>query len=516
MANTITKLSTDPNKAVYRHAETGFTVHEVWSVADVINANGALALDMVSGSWAWVAGEDLFLEVYKKGGNTLHTLARNMLSQIWRLCYTRVCYGHMWLGPAANNDEYGWTRMTGKLPTARTVGNDLRIFAVYTNLQAGRGLSTDLLNDSIMGSNDGSTGTYGTYGTILGDMPNHIGRNLYSLSNMTDSMPSSYVDGKLSYGKSATVIGRAVVALPLRSWDDFLTRWRAALPNIDKSEVQERADEAILKFRTVFKDVVFAVPSLRIPLVLTSDGKAYIDSNPTRSIMKQSADTYAGVGRWHVYNPIVSPTVVDETGFWVTNPHCAAPGITHTLIPVLHEGMNYSSLSPGPVPSSWTVGSSFVQPMAEVNALGGVDLFKIAGGFYPRVAATKKNKTDAELVKLAMRGVHDDQPTPVQNGGETDVQFADRMTTYEGSAGYSSLNANYGHWHLCGQVVLLVSTMLDAAMQRKTLHGKDLFTCASGNLCRLMRVQNHAHIYGALTADVSTDPALYLGHQYAS
>lgn len=515
MSNTITKLSTDPMKAVYKHEETGFTIHEVWSITDVIEANGAIAMDMASGSWAWVAGEDLFLEVYKKGGNTLQTLARNMLNQVWQLCWSRISYGHMWLGTAANADEYGWTRMTGKLPTARTTGNDLRLFAVYTNLQAGRGMSTDLLNDSIMGTDNGSTGTYGTYGYIMGDMPNHIGRNEYSLANTTDNMPSSFASNNKSYGKSATVIGRAIVAVPLRSWDDFLTRWRSALPNIDKPEVQERADEAISRFIAVFKDVVFSVPSLRVPLVLTNDGKAYIDGNPTRSIVKQSADTFAGVGRWHAYNPIVSPTIVDETGYWVTNPHCAAPGVTHSMLPHLHEGMNYSSMSPGPVPNM-TTASSFVLPMSEVNTLGGVDLFKIAGGFYPRVAATKINKTDAELVSLAMRGVHDDQPLPAQTGGETNEQFASRMAAFEGGSGYSSLNANYGHWHLSGQVVLLVSTMLDAAVQRKTLRGKDLFTCASGNLCRLMRVQNHAHIYGALMADVSSDPALYLGHQYAA
>lgn len=511
--NTITNISNKEGVGVYRHVETGFTIHDIWSVNEAISANGVIAMDMESGSWSWVAGEDLFVEIYKRGGNTLGNLARNLLSQIWTLCFTRICYGTYWRGPTIEEDRLGHMFMTGKLPTSRTVGGDVRLFGVHTNLQAGRGLSTDLIDSTIRSMNEGGTGTYGTYGQIKGDFPNHEGRTVGLHSLYKSLMYGGPTYTNTSYGKSENVIGRAIIALPLKSWSEFLTRWKASLPNASENEVQERADAAIAKFSSVFQNKLFMVPSVRIPVVLTRDGRAYIDNNPTRSII--ASGTVAGevVGRRQAYNPLVSPTIVDESGLWVTNPCCAAPGEAHSLLKILHTGMDRNVQSPGAaIPSNEF--SNMTLPMNMINKIGGVDLFKIAGGFYPRVDAVSAAKSESELIAMVFRANHDDQSLPVQNGGETIEAYNARMETFNSASSYSHLSTNYGHWHLAGQVVLLVTTILDACLQGKSIHGKDLFTCGSGNLCRHMRVQNHALIEPALVADIESDLDTYLTHQY--
>lgn len=510
--NTITALPNAGSYGIYRHEETGFIIHDVWSVADLVSANGAIAMDMNSGSWSWVAGEDLFTEVYKRGGTTLNNVARNLLSQVWELCYTRLCFGVQWKGTTANDDLTGSFRMTGKLPKVRSVGADVRLFAVHTNLQAGRGMSSDLLAGTIVGADDGSTNTYGTLGYIMSDVPMMQGRNVYYYQNTLKDqhvISPPVASQRIGYGKSANVIGRAVVALPLHSWNAFLTSWRAAVPNINEAEMAERADAAIAGFSSVFKDSVFSVPSIRVPIILTSDGGAYIDTNSTRSITRHAAGTY---GFEQMYNPLLSPTIVDENGLWVTNPHCPAPGVAHNLFPVLHEGAN-CSLNSAPVLSGVSA-TAFTAGMSKLNQVDGVDLFKIAGGFYPRVDTVKSNRSASQLINTLYSGAHGDQSMPTQGGSELAGDYNTRMSELKESSDYGGLAINYGNWHLCGQVTLTVTTILDALVVGKTLRGSAMFACSSGNLCRLMRVADHVNIRGALTQDVSANPALHLLHQF--
>lgn len=508
MTYTLTNISNAAGVGVYRHAETGFTVHDVWSVADLLKANGALAIDMSSGSWSWVAGEDLFVEIYKKGGNTLATVARSLLKQVWQLCYSRICFGTMWKG-----DTTGWVKMTGNVPASRAVGNDIRLFGVHTNLQAGRGMSTDLLSSTIIGPDVGSTGTYGTLGYMKSDVMSHEGTNDYYFQNTLKDQHvfSSGIEAPFSYNKSDKVIGRGVIAIPLRSWDEFLAKWRSAVPNINEGEVASKADAAISSFNAVFRDAVFTVPSVRVPVILTSDGAAYVDDNSTRSITR-GADGY-NIGMYQTYNPLLSPTIVEENGLWVTNPHCPAPGHVHTMPGFLHEGINCNLFSPASYNASATP-SPFSVPMVKINRIGGVDLFKIAGGFYPRVDSTKYDHTVAALVGRSFRGNHADQNVPTQLGAETAVEYSARIASITDSSSYGALALNYGHWHLCGQVALTVTTILDASLLGKTVSGAAMFLSSSGNLCRLMRVQNLAQISGSLALDVSSDPGNYLAHQY--
>lgn len=77
--NIPTGLSPNANGS-YTHLATGFVVHDVWSIKDLLDANGAFAYSVVTGEWRWVAGTDLTAFIKAFGSATLGSLAAAMLA----------------------------------------------------------------------------------------------------------------------------------------------------------------------------------------------------------------------------------------------------------------------------------------------------------------------------------------------------------------------------------------------------------------------------------------------------
>lgn len=496
MSNTFTKL-TDNTKGVYRHAETGFTVHEVYSVGDVIKANGALACDMTTGDWCWVAGEDLFVEVYRRMGNSLSKLAQLLLGTVYGIKHARFSIGTWYNG--VGTWDVGCMSMPGMTRATRTYGSDIRLFGIATNAQAGRGCSVGLIDDLIGNDHPDAAGC-----TVSADL-----RGMAKTPSSPSSIPG-LGGSAIAYGKSANIIGRAVIAIPLKSWTSFLSNWRNNLPNIDKGEVQERADAAIAKFETAFVNALYSVPSVRVPIVLTSDGCAYLDSNPTRSHNKPTNGSY---GLYQYWDALYAPTLPEPGGWWTTNPLCAAPGVTHKHLGECVSGLNGNFYNTSGIDSN-KVYANHVTAYSKLTDVDGIDLFKILGGLYPRVDEVRASSTSAALITKCFSGNHSDLPPPTQGGAETSVDYETRLQSMSNDA-YSFLTGNFGHWNLAGQVAVLASTLLDASLVGRPINGVAALTLVSGTLCSLLRVGKGTTFTLWSGADITATPETYLRHQYA-
>lgn len=499
MSNTFTKLTQD-TRGVYKHHETGFTVCEVSSVKHVIECNGALACDIENGEWTWVAGEDLYVEVYRRNGNSLRGLAQGLLSRTFGAFHGRLGLG-FWLSNVGSSNV-GSILLPGLNRTSRSYGSDIRLFGIMTNAQAGRGCSVGMIDDLVPNSPGGLAAGC----TIRSKIPGHIGSDPAAVSSSIPGMGGSPID----YGKSATVVGRVVIAIPLRSWDAFLQKWRDNVPNIDKSEVAEKADAAALKFRDAFMDNLYSVPSVRVPMILMSDGSAYLDGNPTRS---HCAAGGAGFGIGQYWNVLHSPTLPDNDGWWVTNPLCPAVGVSHRQLGESYSGLNGSFFNTAGVESN-KVALSRVISLSKINAVDGVPLFKVLGGLYPRTDEVIASQTTQSLITKCFSGNHSDQNPPTQGGTETIGDYETRLQALS-TGDYNGLTANFGHWNLAGQVAVLASTLLDAAMLNKSVYGYDALTLTSGCLCSSLRVGGGTTVTAWKSADLIAQPEVYLRHQYS-
>lgn len=503
MANTIVKMDSTSALGVYRHVETGFVVHDVNSVADVINANGCLACDMTNGTWAWIAGEDLFVEVYRRGATSLRTLATGLLGSKLSLVAGRLTLGVWFASAKVGGMNSGGIAMPGLNRFATACGTDLRIFGIVTNAQAGRGLSTGLLDDVIAN----------VPGALLAGCTDSCDISGFENAGMSDpvkvSPPGLSGITSIAYQKHASIIGRAVIAIPVSTWDAFLANWKVALPHVDKEEVASKADAAIQKFGSAFQSNLFSVPSVRVPVVLTSDGKAYMDNNLPRSFNTQG--TIYGI--WSYWNGLLAPTLPDPSGWWLTNPHCPAVGVAHQMSSEVVAGLGSNFFNASGVDSP-KAAVPFTASYAQVTDIDSVELMKILGGLYPRTDAVPSSTTGAFLINRCFSGNHSDQPLPTQGGAETQVDYTARMTTAQ-KAPYSVFTANYGHWNLAGQPAVWASTLLDASLQGKSINGLAALTLVSGNLCSLLRVPGGACRGTWNGADLVANPAPFLRHQYA-
>lgn len=498
--NTITKISTD-GKGIYRHAQTGFTIHDVNSVSEIIDMNGVIAMDMTNGTWAWMAGEDLFVEVYKRGANSLRLLAQKLLGVKYKAVY-RFGVGVWCSGSKVGGNNTGGMFMHGLNRSNRTYGADIRIFGIVTNAQAGRGCSPEHLESTVQNQPSNIMGCV---------MSCRVPGFELTVSQATKDGHGSINGADIAFAPNANVIGRVIVAIPLQSWELFLTKWAEAMPNGDKSEVQDVIASAIAKFTTAFKSNLFTVPSVRIPLVLTSDGKAYVDANPSWSYAKTSSE-YA-IMRFTCLPHV--PTMIDSDGWWVTNPFCGAPGVQHGLLIDSVNGLGGNFYNTPHTFSGGQVVAQYTVPYTQLSAIDGVALFKVLGGLYPRVDSTLSTHTSAMLIGRAFNQNHADQPPPAQLGNETGAAYNDRLTIVRDTAPVTPETDSWGHWNMAGQPAILASVLLDAAVNGKKFDGLSAFTNASGNVCSLLRGPSRVLSAEWEGADVLTNPEPYLRHQYA-
>lgn len=148
--NIPTGLSPNANGS-YTHLATGFVVHDVWSIKDLLDANGAFAYSVVTGEWRWVAGTDLTAFIKAFGSATLGSLAAAMLAP-------QVMTIHGWTAGAVRGvggssqgmicpGAISWPGLT------EPAQGDIRLFGLVNNLQAGHGCSARQMRVSDFGRN---------------------------------------------------------------------------------------------------------------------------------------------------------------------------------------------------------------------------------------------------------------------------------------------------------------------------------------------------------------------------
>lgn len=194
---------TQIKSGVYRHSATGFVVHEVYHLADVLEANGVL---VESGtSWMWLAGRDLRdLVAYYQPGN-LASLAAII---------ARPKFANKRIGlPGAIIDirptffmSNSWSSVTSQ-PT--------RLFALVNNLDAGCGCSSVLSNGQQYAWSMGATAYFG----------GEPGTGFYG--NYGEPRPDA--------------VGTGLVPVPTGyTWASLFDTFAQAMPESGKSEVQQK------------------------------------------------------------------------------------------------------------------------------------------------------------------------------------------------------------------------------------------------------------------------------------
>lgn len=499
MINTLTPIGL-LGKGVYRHAGTGFTLHDISDVADAIDCNGFFACDMVKNTWAWILGEDLFVEVYKRGATSLSTLASNLLGKKMAYAVDQLNVGYT--AGYANEANARQLYMPGMFRETFTMGADIRVFGIITNAQAGRGMSTNLHDCNVKNTAPNSAGGYA---------PSDVDARAVDAVLQPYHTAQGLGASTVYFGVPA--LGRVVVTIPLLSWDKFLSEWKSALPNIDRSEVQELADGTIAKFRALFATEMFHTPSVRVPITLRADGTAWIDTNPTPSYCHAPNGTGSTKGTQRMWNIGYCPTIIDENGWWLTNP-LAPTGETHSVVNMSIRGIDSDFLNPGGVIEA-PAAATHLYSQSQITGIDTVDLFKILGGAYPRVDTVKHTFTTAALIQRCFKHRHADSPLPAQGGAQSDADYAAACASTQARSNYGMAHANWGHWNLAGQPAVVATTLLDLSMQDKTLPGQYAISHFSGNMCRTLRLTAGSAVYNQWTTlDLLTSPELYIRSQY--
>lgn len=228
----VTKLK----PGIYRHVATGFIVHDVFSVDQVIAANGVLF--ETSTSWVWLAGRDLRDLLARYQPQTLVDLL---------VCAQRAAYQTSMLvrTPHAYNKP--------RLCLRGAIGDVLtaKVFALVTNLDCGYGSNAvDALASRTLQS-----GAYAFTG-------NSTGNGYYGTSSKT---------------LLAGAVGVGCIRVPLGyNWSKFADNYFAAQPNNEESEVKARYVGAKARFEKWLQKQglsLNAPVAFGIPIILMSDGR---------------------------------------------------------------------------------------------------------------------------------------------------------------------------------------------------------------------------------------------------
>lgn len=231
----VTKVS----EGIYRHGGTGFIVHEVYHLADVIEANGVLV--DAGAHWMWLAGRDLRDVLAYFQPTTLGGLSG---------CLRLPKFTGKRFGPPGNVVEYrpivylanGWGDVSGQAP---------RLFALINNLDAGAGCSKVLDNGNSYTAEGGGAAYFG----------GEPGNGFYGI-----------------WGQPRNdAAGMGLVAVPTGyTWASLFDAFGASLPESGRSEVREKlAEGRVLYARWLnargqqLADKIYH----RMPLALMKDGR---------------------------------------------------------------------------------------------------------------------------------------------------------------------------------------------------------------------------------------------------
>lgn len=447
------------SKGIYRHTATGFTLHEVYSIDDVAECNGCIAC--TEDVWVWVAGRDLAIEIKRFGGGmSLEGLARSLMAN-----YNFNCSG-MEFSQGQNTDWGGSNSLCVSLPgiykAAKTVSS-LRLFGIVTNAAAGRGASSNLIG--------ATTGLYGSgYVQYRGAWAWKASRT--SMNENLRRSPVSFraVDATLC----STFVGRAIIAIPFKSWAEFKKQWKNALPNIDEGEVLERANHAVSQLSDdVLKMAFGEVPTIFVPVALYSDGTAAIERSSRPRMYNRSDYPRNNNVQYSIY---LCPSLPEsETGWWMTNPLGLGKGekqvkIGATPNDALITGVSYEPASPEEL-----VG--FTAPTWPCKSVGGVELFKILGGLYPRVDSEGVDVEMTAIINEAFKHAGCEESLPTKGANETDDEYNTRISVLAAETAYDVITTLPCTWQFAGQPAVLTNWLLNSFLDGS--NGRMTNACAA-------------------------------------
>lgn len=210
---------------LYRHTQTGFIVHEVWNLDQLLKCNGAL-FEKSSNAvfWAWYAGRDLNDLIISSGASDINGLLDHAMgvSFMGRTLRDESAVGLNQVIPAAfickDSQGYAWNRPD-------------RVFGLVTGLDAGFGTALEL-------------SVYSTTSILGKSTGNSYGTDFYFRRKMT-----SPVDGD--------IVGGGLVAVASKyTWRDLMNQFYAAQEHANKAEVAEKITKAKIRVEAYLKDVM--------------------------------------------------------------------------------------------------------------------------------------------------------------------------------------------------------------------------------------------------------------------
>lgn len=247
---------------VYRHSGTGFIVHEVRSIAELLKANGML-YEQSNGQWEWMAGADLKSAIAVSGATTLQEL---LLYVCWDV--TNVGYGWTHLGPGVDGIRAGSFYKKRLAANTRHDPTGAKIFALITDFRSGRGVSDNL----------GST-----------SYPNLFSGDVFKTK--TSDVITPFASGYNTVATQAYSNGVGVIGVPIqKSWSQLLDEIFHTYPNIDRSEVASRAATAKTLVLQWIAKYAPPRPELLVPGALKVEGGFHVIA-PRRDVIISSAAT---------------------------------------------------------------------------------------------------------------------------------------------------------------------------------------------------------------------------------
>lgn len=463
-------MFTKKSEGVFVHDDTGFMIHEAYSVDDLVDANGAFAVDFAAGTWGWVAGHDLRLEVLKFGGTSLRTLAQNILRE-YNIIPAVISGGTIvpnlsWGG--MNIHTLGIAGIKFGTPCS---ASDLRIFALINNLHSGRGshpskvswIVTDREKTSISLQWYIDASAYGDTGGITLETDPNWG---FQAQDTAKTSGPALADGCL---------GRGIVNMPYGTWESYAAAWRDELPDSGKPEMAERALAATTAVSAVaLKEKFGIVPTVRAPFAIHQGiaGKPFVGAegnakpNPLHGHVEGKPV--------HIEYPFYSLPSVREvtTGFWITNP-CHSPQDGWSLPSC--QKQNSTGLWSSVAWADKNVLVTSTPALSSPSSIGGVDLLKVFGGLHPYVGAPG----DMSVAAAAQAVMEDALTDRVRSSQEAEESNADYQARLE--ATYSTIKQGFSFfpscWAFAGQPAKIAAMLWEDA-----LHTSKKLTVAEGAL----------------------------------
>lgn len=257
---------TQISPGVYRHAQTGFVVHEVYNTKQLLDCNGVLC-EYGHGGWVWLAGRDLKDYLSVRSVNSLLDLATQLARDNNAMAAVTI-YGK---GNNSSSTYFGNFCATvfngqplatngGTYTRADSAPGTMSIYGLVNNCHAGHGRG-------------GGKWSQPPAQAMTFDFNAAVFQlAVPALKFRTHCGPMAYNNSWRLANDAGTLLGTVVIAVPLGiTWDKLMSDIIGKLPHGDRSEVQSKAQEEMGKVLPAIKAVT-PLPYCYVPVEVYSDG----------------------------------------------------------------------------------------------------------------------------------------------------------------------------------------------------------------------------------------------------